>query len=768
MSYFQLDLTKYLSLAQKEAILSDVVISFKGDEFPCHKAILDKMSIRYSTIHESLNSSFVVDDDLDASSEDLFSVICAFYGQPLHITPSNAISLAFLSKSFGFDALYTHCKSYVGGASQEPFQIPTKHIMEKLFNDNLKDFQLIFHDQSLHIHKFLFAAISPYFRAKFSRNWQESEENTTDFTKLLQVSPSSFINFFTSFYTGKLEVNLENAFDFSHLAWYFQLSELEKFVNNFIENSESEYNWVTSLVSKAITSEDYRFIKIISTKISKIPDLSNCDPIPVHPLFFENLTSNISPHWLLKTLIFSFVQSRSTHSDIEWTEKTLSKAFVHVQSIAIYCIEPEFLYETVKPLLDLSELFDFTSSLSLNVIKKVKQQTPVSWVSWLLVQADSFKKFDMIKKLSVLLNLVIQPTSASKLPLYCFSTDSLDHLIAQCTKEHLVIWILSCIDLICSKRVLRSNRFSNILSALKLEECSFISIHNSVQQFFEYPSLKFVLSEFISTKLFNKLASDFDLIKSRFDQLKCENKLLKEKLSVSEQRNRTSGLQQSSDHGISRASSISLPNVPSSLIVAGKRRSGSNVADNAKFSPHMNSAETTNSLANASRGDGSFTNNVAPFFTNQWKKYLCSPGPRSLVSIENHSKIATKKGVENGWKRSFVQITYPSSGKLFLKLVNFHPRFLSCVGFFDPHSIYSISRPPYGLFLSSDQTAYLTGETVENRTAALALDEAIRITFTRDTVTFTFLDFMYSVNFDPNHIFGIFISHVGNSWELMT
>ncbi|KAL0217657.1 hypothetical protein RCL1_008237 [Eukaryota sp. TZLM3-RCL] len=410
MSVFEHNISDPLLLAQKEDLMTDFETMFQEHPIPCHKAIVSPFCQRLNRLIQKNIDYYDVGDVDDATSQDLEAVIRSYYGQPLSLTNDNSLMYFLFAKALSDSELEVQCKTVLKKCVASEYVIPVDTILNNLRSDVFKDHEMIFHDFSIKIHKFFVASISPYFKAKFTK--QDSNDTTSNFSKLLQVSPSSFSNFFNSFYDGKLEVNLENAFEYSHLAWYFQLAELEKFVEDFILNSKAEYQWVTSLVLKAINCEDYRFIKIISTKISEIPDLSSCDPIPVHPLFFQNLTSNIDVSWLLKCLVFSYT---NYSEDNVWTPQSLEKS---IETIKFDTLSIDKIYQILDPVFSISDLFDFLSSFSLSVFSKFTSQVPLKWFSWFIVESDLRKEFNLISQVSRLLTEIITPKKSTKFQLH--------------------------------------------------------------------------------------------------------------------------------------------------------------------------------------------------------------------------------------------------------------------------------------------------------------------------------------------------------------
>ncbi|KAL0217709.1 hypothetical protein RCL1_008289 [Eukaryota sp. TZLM3-RCL] len=502
MLTFQHNIANSLLVAQKERFLTDFDISFSNQSLSCHKAMVSPYSQRiHSLIQRNVDSHDVSEVDY-ASFEDLESLILSIYSRSLSLTNANALGFFLLSKALGCSELESLCVTVLTKTSPTTFGPSIDTILNNLRYDEFKDHEIIFHDFSLKIHKFFFASISPYFKAKFTRQWQDSNDTTSDFSKLLQVSPSSFSNFFTSFYDGKLEVNFDNAFEYSHLAWYFQLSEFEKFAEDFILSSKAKYQWVTSLVLKAIKCEDYRFIKIISTKISEIPDLSSCDPIPVHPLFFQNLTSNIDVSWLLRCLVFSYT---NYSEDNVWTPYSFEKS---IEKIKFDTLTINEIYQIIEPLFSISDLFDFLSSLSLSIFSKFSSQVPLNWFTWFIVEGDLRKEFSLISQVSPLLNEIITPQSINQVPITSFNSETLRLFAINSKKEHLVIWMINCLIELWSTSQLIVEEFSRILMGFDLSETRFELVYSAFGKLFSDEISKSILFEFVSLKLFPRLVEE--------------------------------------------------------------------------------------------------------------------------------------------------------------------------------------------------------------------------------------------------------------------
>ncbi|KAL0224967.1 hypothetical protein RCL1_002879 [Eukaryota sp. TZLM3-RCL] len=761
MPEFHHNVLDFLLYAQSMSLHTDFEINFNQERLPCHKAIVSQFSERLSSLIQNNQDSHEVDEYVEASYGGLLSLVQCFYGKTLAITSENALSLFLLAKSLSCSDLTSLCKSFLGTFKESEYQTPVSTILENLLNDNFKDHQIIFHGQSLHIHKFLFVAISPYFKAKFSRNWQESEENTTDFTKLLQVSPSSFINFFTSFYNGKLEVNLENAFDFSHLAWYFQLSELEKFVNNFIENSESEYNWVTSLVSKAITSEDYRLIKIISPKISEIPDLSNCDPIPVHPLFFENLTSNIDVAWLLRCLVFSYTNYSEENL---WTPKSLEKSF---EQVKIETLPIKTIYQIIEPLFSISDLFDFLSSFSLSIFSKFTSQVPINWLTWFIVECDKRKEFNLISQVSPLLNEIITPENIDQVPITSFNSETLNLFAINSKKEHLVIWMINCLIELWPTSQLNVKEFSRILMGFDLSETRFELVYSTLAKLFSDEILRPILFEFVSIKLVPRLLKDsHDKFMSISVEIEQQNNELKELKKFNEEQNNELKEQNKVIEQLQKV--LQLPIIQQALQQEEEAREIKLKQEReAKEAEQKRLTELAKQQALEAQLNQEFINKGGV-------KFLASNKGSNLTLSENDLLVTKTGGNQGHWDNSFVQINHPVKGKVVLTLTNFDSDcdFDTRIGLFDPSYCQASDCYNYAhaLYVNSCCTQFRVNNsnTGPSNPGGISVGQQIVIDFNNDQVTFSVpsLGYSYTVTWPSGYVFGLAMCYQSTSWQI--
>ncbi|KAL0210406.1 hypothetical protein RCL1_004842 [Eukaryota sp. TZLM3-RCL] len=769
MSVFQHKSLDYLLLAQREALLTDFDIVFNETSVSCHKAIVSQSSQRLQKLIHKNHNDYDLPEFDDATIDDLTNLVRCFYGQSLDVTTPNALPLYFLSKSLSCAELATICKSVSANSSPKTHQIPSSTILKNLQNDEFKDHQIIFHDQSINIHKFLFASMSRYFKAKFTRNWQESEDTTTDFSKLLQVSPSSFFNFFTSFYDGKLEVNLENAFDHSHLAWYFQLSELEKFVQNFIENFVSEYNWVTALVLKAIKSEDFRFIRIISAKISEIPDLSNCNPIPVHPLFFENLTSDIDISWLLKCVVFSY---SSYSKDNVWTPQSLEKS---IETVKIDSLPVDEIYQIIEPLFSISDLFEFLSTFSISIFSKFTYQVPLNWFTWFLAESDLRREFNLISQVSPFLNEIITPENINQIQINSFHSETLNLFALETKKEHLIIWILNCLIELWSSSKLKVSGFSRILMALNLEESNVDLIYSTLGKLISDKILKPILFEFVSIKLVPRMVKESHeekkILRGEISELQRINGEQEKKISELEKINGQQEKKISELQKINVEQQTSINELKNELnelksilqpIIQQQQELKLKQEREAQELKLKQEREAKEAELERQRERLEYERNRPKFLsTNKGSKITLS-----------ENDLVTKTSGDSSWDNSFIKINHPVKGKVVLTLLEFGSYFNTYIGLFDPShcqtsSCYSNSQALY-VYPGYTQFYVNYNNTGPSNPGGISKNQQVIIEFNNNQVTFSVpsLGYSHSITWPSGYVFGLVTHRQNTSWKV--
>ncbi|KAL0217623.1 hypothetical protein RCL1_008204 [Eukaryota sp. TZLM3-RCL] len=725
MALFQHNISDRLLLAQKDDVLTDFETFFQEHRVSCHKAIVSPFCQRLNLLIQKRFDYYDVGEVDDATFQDLELIVQSYYGQPLSITGENALSFYLLSKILSDSNLEVHCKLVLKKGTTFMYTIDIDTILNNLRCDEFKDHQIIFHDFSLKIHKFFFASISPYFKAKFTKQWLDSNDTTSDFSKLLQVSPSSFSNFFTSFYDGNLKVNFENAFEYSHLAWYFQLSELEKFVEDFILNSKAEYQWVTSLVLKAINCEDYRFIKIISTKISEIPDLSSCDPIPVHPLFFQNLTSIIDVSWLLRCLVFSYT---NYSEDNVWTPQSLEKSF---ETIKFDSLAFDEIYQSMEPLFSISDLFDCLSSFSLSIFCKFTSEVPLNWFTWFIVESDFRKEFNLISQVSPLLNEIITPENIDQVPVTAFHSETLLLFAINFKQGTSIYWSLLCLIELWSRSQLNVEEFSRILMGLDLSATRFDLVHCTLSRLFSDEILKPILFDFVTLKLISRLMEENQANISKLEQKNLQQQMfihnlqdqLKEKdLAILEYRE--------------------------------KEQKASKDAELKRQAEEERRLEELKRLAELERTR---------------TKFLASNKGSNITLSEND--LGATRVITDSWDNGFVAIQHPTSGQVVLILYNFQRDFNTSIGFFRPSEsqtrdcIMSASA----LYVYSGFTQfYLNGSQSGPHCGVLSRGQQVVIEFNNDQATFSVpsLGYSHTVTWPSGYVFGLAMSDRNTSWKL--
>ncbi|KAL0225113.1 hypothetical protein RCL1_003025 [Eukaryota sp. TZLM3-RCL] len=717
MPLFLHDVCSKLLQALQTALLADFSVTLNDVSIFCHRAILSQQSSRIASVILKGFSEFSIDVWEEASPKELRQFIELLYGKSSTFCNQNSVSFFLLSKTLGCDEIATLSYSVLKSSNSCKYFVPVERILENLKVDEFKDHEIIFHDFSLKIHKFFFALISPYFKAKFTKQWQDSNDDSSDFSKLLQVSPSSFSSFFSSFYSGKFEVTLENAFDFSHLAWYFQLSELEKFVNDFIENSESEYNWVTSLVTKAITSEDFRFIKIISAKISEIPDLSNCDPISVHPLFFENLTSNIESFWLLKSLVFSF--SNCSHENV-WNANSLRKS---IDTIKFDVLSIDQISQLIEPLFSTSDLFDFLSIFSLSIFTQFASEVPFSWLNWFIVESDKRQEVDLISQVSPLLNEIITPENINQVPITSFNSETLCSFAVTSSKNTSIYWSLVCLIELWSRSQLNVEEFSRILMGFDLSATKFELVYSTLAKLFSDEILRPILFEFVSLSLVARLVEE-------------------QVNTVIEQEKTITALQ---TQIIERDNILNCPHLQSYL----KKRE-----------------EDIKQQAIEAQLNQEFINKGGV-------KFLASNKGSHLRLSENDLLVRKTRGsIYGNWNNSFVHINHPVKGKVVLTLRNSAFDFDTRIGLFDPSHCQTSDCYNYAhaLYVSNGTTQFRVNNsnTEPSNPGGISVGQQIIIDFNNDQVTFSVpsLGYSYTVTWPSGYVFGLAMLWQITSWQI--
>ncbi|KAL0251767.1 hypothetical protein GEMRC1_000979 [Eukaryota sp. GEM-RC1] len=250
-------LCQKLDQFRESSSLTDIIITYDDQEFPVHRAIvslhssfLDSLPSRSrgSAVHEIPKIPTVTDSLVN-------SVLHTFYGKPLSINTSNFSAVIILASQLNYPDLSTACQSCLvsGLANDFVFKLKPSDIVHKLKESNTADVIIKFKGTKIKVHSMLLCCWSKFFENRIIGPLAEDNDDDYDFTQKFGFPVEVFKKFFDLFYCQNIDLNVNNIFEFFHLAVYFQVECLQNFCIAFISNSSLSIDNVINLIKKLVT-----------------------------------------------------------------------------------------------------------------------------------------------------------------------------------------------------------------------------------------------------------------------------------------------------------------------------------------------------------------------------------------------------------------------------------------------------------------------------------------------------------------------------------
>ncbi|KAL0227624.1 hypothetical protein RCL1_003768 [Eukaryota sp. TZLM3-RCL] len=427
-----------LIVARENRLLTDFELTYHRSTFPCHKAvaILSDSAIGSSILR---NDFLIIEEGIETSSEVIEAFVNSLYGKPLEITNSNALDVLELSRFLNISSLISLCKLSIKERDNKVFTFPFVSALHQLQNDHFRDFSLVYKNVRIKLHKFLLATLCPVFLSRFELQPGDNEWN---FTNLLTVQESSFEEFFTSFYKDKITITLENLFDTSHLAFYFQMVSLESCCDSLMNSAEPLVSWIFPALKSADKADDLRFVDRLASVLVKVDDLVQSDPVAIKPDVLYKLCPNVNVFWLSTVLVHSYFHYDTSSNHHVWTPHEVQKALNQIDTNTLTINQ---LYTIIKPLLKVEELYSVLSEFSLTRFTIEKSEIPSEWLVWLMVELDKNEPTNELNWTTRFASLLSQVFSKAKLSIIeplVLHPKSFNVYLGNITQQYLILWFI--------------------------------------------------------------------------------------------------------------------------------------------------------------------------------------------------------------------------------------------------------------------------------------------------------------------------------------
>ncbi|KAL0227947.1 hypothetical protein RCL1_004090 [Eukaryota sp. TZLM3-RCL] len=452
---------------RRNTVLTDFDIIVADRSYPCHKAIAFLASQKIATAVSSCSeTSLLVPDNLEVSSQVVESILDSFYGLAFEISSDNALEVVDFARYLDYSSLIDLSKTAIKNYATRTHSPSLLTILSELQNDQFRDFSLVYRNVRIKLHKFLLATLCPVFISRFTLQPGDNEWN---FTNLLTIQESSFEEFFSSFYKDQITITLENLFDISHLAFYFQMSSLESSCDSLMNSAEPLVSWIFPALESADKADDLRFVDRLASVLVKVDDLAQSDLVALKPDVLYKLCPNVNVFWLSTVLVHSYFHYDYNNQRV-WTPNEVQHA---LNQIDINTLTIDQLYTIIKPLLKVEELYSVLSEFSLTRFTIEKSEIASEWLVWLMVELDKNEpnnELNLTTRFASLLSKVFSKAKLSIIEPLILHPKSFNVYLSNITQQYLILWFIR--SLIISWKVENHwtvEIFDELLSIVNLE-----------------------------------------------------------------------------------------------------------------------------------------------------------------------------------------------------------------------------------------------------------------------------------------------------------
>ncbi|KAL0225048.1 hypothetical protein RCL1_002960 [Eukaryota sp. TZLM3-RCL] len=463
----------------------DFSLSLKSRSQKCHKAILSQFSTFMTRLFSKGDDSYELPDTLDGSISDLSSIINSLYGEPLHVTGQNVFQIHEIAKHLGITQLTDFCKQVHVTLKPADFLVKSSVVLSSLNDDQFKNHTIVYKNSKIKMEKFLLASVSQYFNTKFALD----DSSTSDFSQYFNIDFQIFIEFFNSFYSGTLSISLDSIFEFSHLSFYFTLTNLYKYCLETIKNSKPHRDWIFPALLKAEIEQNFEFINILSNQMTNIHDLNNWNPLALSLDAFGYFNQEINPQWLFKSICSSILNSTENLNPCEFS-KLMQKYSLQELSI-------DFIASTIEPLIEKSEMLDVIADFLVPIMTKDPVLFSSKLYLLLLKQADETNNNKVIHEMLACVDGVLTAEKWNKREEQIslkFETLALFAKVA--TSEHLILWTIETLVKSWSDSLLSVDDFSTTLLSLNVSCCDPLLVYSSLVHLDTDPQLEQLIYRF--------------------------------------------------------------------------------------------------------------------------------------------------------------------------------------------------------------------------------------------------------------------------------
>ncbi|KAL0237890.1 hypothetical protein GEMRC1_012364 [Eukaryota sp. GEM-RC1] len=418
--------------------LTDVVITYDGQEFPVHRAIVSLHSSFLDSLHSRSRGGAVYEIPKIPTINDSLveSVLQSFYGKPLTINTSNITPIIIIASQLNYPALSTVCQSCLvsGLGTDFIFKLNPSDIVYKLKESRTADVIIKFKGTKIMVHSMLLCCWSKFFENRIIGPLAEDNDDDYDFTQKFGFSVELFESFLAFFYCQSMDLNVNNIFEFFHLAVYFQVECLQSFCFDFLSNCSLLIDNFINLIKKAGDTNDFYFVNEFKYILSSVSITTDSTPIRLPLSFIVNLLKLevFNNLYFLKCTVFSYNSESSANEELISILRNFSND-----------ISLDQIFEILTDLFDNSKCTQTLYDWSLELLKSDKTtKLPCKWFFFLVKTSDLLQDSKTMTVLSSLFPTFLQSTPIESLPELVCSPKTLCQLSSNVLSSH-VLWFTS-------------------------------------------------------------------------------------------------------------------------------------------------------------------------------------------------------------------------------------------------------------------------------------------------------------------------------------
>ncbi|KAL0252172.1 hypothetical protein GEMRC1_001384 [Eukaryota sp. GEM-RC1] len=416
LSSNSVDIVSQLYYNKQKEFLTDKVIVFHGQSYPCHSSFLSSFSpvLKEKLLSSDPEVSFPQLEFIVPDANIFFDILDYFYGQSFQLTFGIIGAVLAICSALDLSSLNESIQKALseGFSKSCHLQLKSEEVLQTIRSSVERDVMLSYKNKSLTISSLMLICSSEYFKNLFCQSFADSNERKFTYSEEFSgVSGLNFEIFFKYFLGEAINLDFNNVVDFYQLSVYFQVKNLKDKCNSFVSSLSS-------------TRDIFRLLKTISernllnmlqgnlnlfSELLKDQDLPSPFPLPLS--FIVHLIERVDSSWLLQCLTLS-ITNEVFEEDYHILSQIFEKLMVNDQNITK-------IYTIMQPLFDQDYLCQFLSIWSMKVFQGVQNVNviPDEWFLWCLSQSCLNHKRWKISDIDFLVqnfSLIIEASDLSK------------------------------------------------------------------------------------------------------------------------------------------------------------------------------------------------------------------------------------------------------------------------------------------------------------------------------------------------------------------